>query len=281
MCTVSDDLQVDIDASSNLAVLTGNLNAVSVSTSRICFNGFAVSGGAALYTDEITIDPPAPGAGLASPPRLAKPFSVSVRAKLTQADLNRPGPVRDAVEALLRQILATGLSGAVGRTLPPEIGGIHCTLDRVELSDAPRQRRNQARVGWRNSHPRQAGGKLVLRAYAELNSGHVIRFAVRAGLCTEANGNIIKLSDPELMWRNLSVPMITIGSIGIKLEDTTRLTHVEIDKGVLSGDGIMVISPPPDASRQMQPSNGKTRAANAPDAVARRIGRRLTRGPVD
>lgn len=281
LCTISDDLSVDIDASSNVALLTGNLNSVSVSASRICFNGFAVSAGAALYTDQISIQPPPAGAPLASSPRLAQPFSISVRANLTEADLNREGPIRDAMQALLRQILATGLSGAVGRALPPEIGAIECVLDRVELSDAPAQRRQWPRAQQALNHPTNAGGKLILRTHASLSSGRVIRFAVRTGLCTEANGNIVKLSDPELMWRNISVPMITIDTIGVKLEDSTKLTHVEIDKGVLSGDGIMVISPPSDVSRRIQSTNRTARAADARSTGTRRAGRQLPRVPVD
>lgn len=283
MCATADDLQVDIEATSNLAFLTGNLQSVSVTATRICFNGVSVSAGAALYTDRISIRPPPPGTPLASPPTLAEPFSVSVRANLTEADLNRDGPVRDAVEALLRQILATGLSGAVGRALPAEIGGVQCVLDSVELCDAPAaQEKGRWRFGRAAvTHPRSAGGKLLLRAHASLSPGHVIRFAVRAGLCTEADGSIVKLSDPELIWRNIAVPMITIDTIGVQLDDTSKLTDVRIDKGVLSGDGILVISPPPDSRRMIPSENQAGRSADESGRSTRRIGMRVSSVSVD
>lgn len=247
MCTVADDLEIDIDASSNRAILSGKINAVSVTTSRVCLDGFMVSGGAALHTDEIIVQLPRPGAPT---PRLAKPFSVSVRAKLTEADLNRDGPVRDALQSLLRQIITTGLSGALGRALPIKIGGVECDLDCVELED-PKPAIKQNQVFWRGTKPQKSEGKIILHAHATLSSGRVFRFSVRTGLCTVNEGNIVKLNEPELIWRHLSVPMITIAMIGVKLEDTTKLTHVEIDRGMLSGDGIMVIAPSNDIGHRM------------------------------
>lgn len=247
MCTVADNLEIDIDASSNRAILSGKINAVSVTTSRICLNGFMVSGGAALHTDEIIIQLPRPGAPT---PRLAKPFSVSVRAKLTEADLNRDGPVRDALQSLLQQIIATGLSGALGRALPLQIGGVECELDCVELED-PKLESRQRSLFFRGTEPAKHEGKIILHAHATLSSSRVFRFSVRTGLRTVNDGNIVKLNEPELIWRHLSIPMITIAMIGVKLEDTTKLTHVEIDRGTLSGDGIMVIAPPNDIGRRM------------------------------
>lgn len=267
MCTVADDLEIDIDASSNRAILSGKINAVSVTTSRICLDGFMVSGGAALHTDEIVIQLPRPGAPT---PRLAKPFSVSVRAKLTEADLNRDGPVRDALQSLLQQIIATGLSGALGRALPLQIGGVECRLDCVELED-PTPETKQRRLFWRGTKPHKPEGKIILHAHATLSSGRVFRFSVRTGLCTVNNGNIVKLNEPELIWRHVSIPMITIAMIGVKLEDTTKLTHVEIDRGMLSGDGIMVIAPPNNIGRRMgSVRSASVRADGGPEDAIRR-----------
>lgn len=287
MCTAADDLEVDVDAASNLALLTGHLKAISVTTSRICFNGFTVSGGAALYTDAIDIAVTYPGSALLAPPRLLKPFSVSVRASLTENDLNRPGPVHDGLEMMLRQIIATGLGGAIGRSLPTDIGGVTCVLDRVELSD-PEQKRGVSRREWSQRHPYEAGGKLILHAHATLSSGRTFRFSVRTGLCAVNDGNIIKLSDPELLWRSICIPMTTIDVIGVKLEDTTKLTSVEIDKGKLSGDGIMVISPPPEPpkrfelaareARETVTSHSKRHAGRTQRHTSRR---RLTHGSTD
>lgn len=261
LCTTSDNLEVDVDASSNLALLSGNLNGVSVTASRIDYNGFAISGGAALYTDEICITTRYPGAPLSTAPRLAKPFSVSIRASLTEADLNRPGPARGALEVLLHQIIATGLGGAVGRVLPQNIGGVNCTLERVHLVD-PGSEQRRGIFNWGRKRARDVCGKIILRARAKLSNGKELQFAVRTGLTTIENGSIVKLSDPEFVWRNVTVPIVTIDMIGIRLDATAKLTKVEIDKGNLSGDGIMVISPPSDSSRRLHAAQrDKSRAS--------------------
>lgn len=284
MCTTADDLQVDIDASSNLALLSGELNAVSVTASRICFNGYAVSGGAAVYTDQVSISTTYPGTLIAALPRLTKPFSVSVQAAFTENDLNREGPVRDALQALLRQIIATGLSGAVGRALPVDIGGVTCELDSVELSDAETERKT-SRLAWSLKHPHEAGGKIILHAHATLSSGRMFRFSVRTGLCFVDEGTIVKLSAPELIWRNISVPMVTIDTIGVKLDDATKLTALEIDKGKLSADGIFVMLPPPSTSRQINTRTKSSRATTATpsrtNSDSMRTRRRILRGPGD
>ena len=260
LCTIADDLVVDINASSNIALLSGQLNAVSVTSSRIVYNGFAVSGGAALYTDEICLAARYPGLPLAAVPRLAKPFSVSIRATLTENDLNRPGPVRDALQSLLRQIIATGLSGAIGREIPTEIGGLKCILDEIELVDATERKEPPRFLGWvLGDVSEYKGGKIVLHAHAVLSSGQTIHFAVRTGLTTEADGHILKLSEPELLWRNMAFPMVTIDMIGVKLDSTTKLTNVEVNQHVVSGDGIMVISPPTPPSKRL--SAGRERRA--------------------
>lgn len=247
MCTASDDLEVDIDASSNFAMLTGKLKGVSMTASRLIYNDFAVSGGAAVYTDEIILESSSVSS-FPNPPRLAKPFSISVQANLLEGDLNRIGPVRTGLEQLLREIISTGLSGAIGRALPADIGGVTCTLDRVQLTDKG-STEEPSFFNWRPK-PQDTDGKLVFRAHTTLPSGRVIHFAVRTGLCTMDDGQIIKLRDPEFIWRNVTVPMITIDTIGVQLDPTSKLTRVDIDKGTISTDGILVISPYPDLTVQ-------------------------------
>lgn len=270
LCTTADNLHVDIDAVSNRAFLSGRLTAVSVTASRIVYNKFSISGGAALSTDEICLLP------RSLPfPLLEKPFSVSVRATLTEADLDRPGPARDALQHLLRQIISTGLGGAVGRVLPSDIGGITCFLEGVEL-DATRETSRPGMFSWL-TRPQDAGGKIVLHTRAVLADGRVYTFAVRTGLTTISDGNVVKFSDPELLWRNLAFPLLTIDMIGVKLSPTTKLTNIEIDKGTLSGDGIIVIPPPSDLSRTLssKESNAAAKASKNTRLEARRISGRF------
>lgn len=258
LCSVSEGVDVDVNASSNIALLSGRLNAVTVKASALVYNDVAISGGAALYTDEIILTSVDSIGPFAAPPSLSKPFSVSVRATLLEEDLNRRGPLRDALQTLLGQIITTGLSGALGRALPHSIGGVTCHLDKVTLHDTidpkpsifsfwPFRRRRSQRA----SHQQ---GNIVLHGRATLSSGQVLPFAVRSGIGMVNDGNIVKLTNPYLLWNNYSIPMLTIDMIGVKLDATTKITGVDIRNGRLSADGITIISPPPVPSRQLNAS---------------------------
>lgn len=288
MCTVAQDVEVDINASSNLALLSGRLNAVTVTSSSLVYNDVAISGGVALYTDEIHLTSKFSATdslftATVTPPRLSKPFSVSVRATVTEADLNKKGPLNDALQILLNQIVTTSLSGALGRRLPEQIGGITCTLDSIHLVDTPIsslnniERRQQSSpfidlfsfllrpFSKRNNNETEndiknemnnnnQGGNIIMEATANLTSGRVLKFAVRAGISIVDDGNIVKLADPHVIWNGLAIPLITINMIGVELDSTTKITKIIIDKGRLSADGILVISPPSSPSRQLPSS---------------------------
>lgn len=234
-----------------MALLTGNLKGVTVKSSRIVFNDLAISAGAAIYADDICVTPSSFSATGGTAPRIAKPFSVSVRAGLTEADLYRPGPIREGLQFILTQVISTGLSGAIGRLLPMDIGGVKYVLDRVELADE--QENNPSLFGWPSSKT-QSDGKITFIAHAELSTGRVVKFAVRAGLEIAADGRIVTVTDPELIWRAIKLPMITIAMVGIKLNDSTRLTRIQIEKGILAVDGIVIFSPQLPPTRTLSPS---------------------------
>lgn len=277
LCPIADNLEVDIHASGNRAVLSGQIEAVSVTTSRICLNGLMVSGGAALYTDHISLQPPLPGQVT---PRLGKPLCVSVLAKLTEADLNRDGPVRDGLEMLFKQIITTGLSGALGRALPVEIGGVQCSLDMIELQD-PEPVGRHRRMFWGRHVDAHADGKLILHAHATLASGQVFRFSVRTGLCAVDNGNVVMLNEPELIWRQLSIPMVTIAMIGVKLDESTQLTKVEIDKGILACNGVILFAAGSQSSDRGTRGAGSSLRSSSAAGRASSEWRRLPRAPPD
>lgn len=280
MCTVAHDVQVDINASSNLALLSGKLNAVTVNCSKLIYNNVSISGGVGLYTDEIALTTASlsrPDALLnARAPTLAKPFSVSVRAALTESDLNRSGPLRDALQTLLNQIVATGLSGAIGRN----VGGVSCTLDSIRLVDIPstpppppvvdnpidgyidkllswipwvqsRQQQQFNQPQTQSSPIERQNGSIVLQASAKLATGDVLNFDIRAGISIDDDGHLVKLANPQVTWNGISIPILTISMIGVRLDSTTKITSVIIENGILSADGILIISPPAPTSRRL------------------------------
>lgn len=222
------------------------------------YNGVAISGGAALYTDEILMSSVERNLWRSAPPRLTKPFSVSVCATFTEADLNRKGPLRDIFEILLGQITTTALSGAVGRALPSDIGGVQWQLESIQL----RETNSEAAPFlpfWpfnRRKHNSLKGeGCIELNARATLSSGLDVSFAIRTGIEAINDGQIVKLKDPHLLWKDASFPLVTIDTIGIQLDDSSRITRVYIKDNCLTADGITIVSPPSDPSRQLRGLN--------------------------
>lgn len=253
MCTAAQSVEVDINASSNKALLSGRLEGVTVKAASLVYNGVAISGGIALYTDEIIITSANHFSRFARTPQLAKPFSVSVRATLTERDLNSEGPMRDAMQVLLTQAVTTALSGATGRALPVNIGGLACSLESIQLLDAVDNRVSLFPF-WpfrRARSDRRIQGKLVMNACATLSSGRKLKFSIRSGISVVNDGRIIKLADPYLLWNGLSIPVVTIDTVGFKLDATSKITNVRIEKGRLSADGITVVSPQPRPSRRL------------------------------
>eukprot|EP00171_Calliarthron_tuberculosum_P016595 IDg16595t1 len=96
-------LTVSVRSESNLSLVRGEIDGVDVRADTIELNRVAVSGGVALGVDRLRLFP------------LTEPFAVYVSATLTEADLNRVGPVRDALQTLLREVVLAAASGAVGR----------------------------------------------------------------------------------------------------------------------------------------------------------------------
>lgn len=254
LCTSAHGIEVDINASSNIALLTGRLNGVTVKVDSMLYNDVAISGGAALYTDEIMMTSAERNVWPGTPPRLTKPFSVSVCATFTESDLNRKGPLRDVFETLLGQITTTALSGAVGRALPHNIGGVQWKLESIRLREASPEATPflpfwPFNLGRKNS-PKD-DGCIELNARATLSSGLDVSFAIRTGIEAIKDGQIVKLKDPHLLWNGASFPLVTIDMIGIQLDDSSRITRVYIRDDCLTANGITIVSPPPDPSRQL------------------------------
>lgn len=240
-----------------MALLTGRLNAVTVKVDSMIYNGVAISGGAALYTDEILMSSGEKKSWHATSPRLTKPFSVSVCATFTEADLNREGPLRDVFEILLGQITTIALSGAVGRALPKDIGGVKWHLESIRLREVNPQAKPFLPF-WpfnrRGQNSNKGDGCIEMNARATLSNGLDVMFAIRTEIETVEDGQIVKLKDPHLLWKGASFPLVTIDTIGIQLDKSSRITRVDIKDNCLTADGITIVSPPPDPSRQLRGS---------------------------
>lgn len=231
-------LSVSVRSESNLSLLRGEIDGVDVRADAIEINRIAVSGGVALAVDRLHLFP------------LTDPFAVSVSATFTEADLNRAGPVRDALQTLLREVVLAAASGAAGRQLPRTLSALDCVLDYVRLDDAPMSLSERvspldAFLGRRVADTVPAAarpGRLVLEAHTTLD-GRRFNFAVRGALSVDTAGTTVRWSNPELIWRRISVPIFLIDSVGVHLMPLTRVSRMEVFNQMLAVDGVVTVDP--------------------------------------
>lgn len=226
-------LTVSVHSETNLALLRGEIDSVDVRADTIEVNHITVSGGVALSVDRLRLFP------------LTNPFAVSVSATLTEADLNRAGPVRDAMQTLLRQVLRATASNAVGRRLPAGLHALDCILDYIRLDDAPQAVENDSPIAaFLGISPLQTPrpGRLVLEAHTYID-GRRVNFAVRGALGVDDTGTTVRWSSPELLWRRLAVPIFLIESVGVHLMPLTHVSRIEVFNQMLSVDGVVTVDP--------------------------------------
>lgn len=221
---VDGDLDVDVNASTNLDLLSGRLKGISIKAERIVAEGLPISGGCALYVDALTL------------PQTA-PFAVSVNATLTSADLNAKkivGVFSDLMNSLLTNSVAGFVSAALG-------------TDKARLvsigveSEAPRS--------GLKSRLDTGGGRLRLEGRLRLRDGSEIEFVVRTALAVSRGGEFLELARPELSWRGRRVPLIPLARVGAALETGSSITALALSVDGLFVEGITVVVPPEVSGR--------------------------------
>jgi hypothetical protein len=258
----ASDLVVDVDASSNSAVLSGRLRGVSVLASRLVFGGAPISGGVALYTQEVDVDL----GGLTGPD--GEPFAISVSATVTGADLNtRTGPMFGILQDLLRGIVTTSTGGGLSRFLPQSAGLLETDLIGVRLEDAPlpvaatlfaelpfpdwfgvgkdiNKAARAAQASAAAASLADGSGRIVLQACSRLADGSEWRYDVRSGLAVTEAGGVLELESPEVVWRGIPVPLTTVSRAGFQIANNSRVTKVRVSTDRLFAEGVYVIQPP-------------------------------------
>lgn len=167
------------------------------------------------------------------PPNLKSPAAVAFSVRLSTDDINRSPVIFAALEALLRELLATGVSAAIGEALPRDRQNLVVKLVRVE---APQD------------------GRIVLVADAEAAQpdGTVIRLSGMRVRCTpraSKTSRLLVLDRPELVSSfsgfgakvELGLPFLR--AAGLPLPDDLSLTSLTTDGGGLTVEGEATVRP--------------------------------------
>ena len=242
-CDELGSLSVDVSASSSAGLLLrGELLSASVSATSVAAAGLRASR-LALSAPAIDFDIPiasifqrgAPPSleRLLRPPNLKSPATVSFGVTLTTADITGSPVIFAALQEILRELLNSGVSAAIGEALPRDRSALVVTLVSVE--------------------PPQAG-RLVLVADAEATQadGNVVRLSGMRVRCTPivgSAGRLLVLDRPELLssfegfGAKLEVGLPFLRAAGLPLPDDLKLTSLRVDEGAIACDGELTLRP--------------------------------------
>jgi len=237
-CDELGSLSVSVNASSSAdLLLRGQLMSATVVANSFSAAGFRAAS-ATLTSDGLDVDLGLPTAlGMAPrPPNLRAPTDVRFSCRLSQDDLNRSPLLFAALQELLRELLRTGVSAAIGAYLPLEGSSLEFTLRAVETS---------------------AGGHLVLVADAtgtqadgRTTSLQGMRVQVTPMLSSEGSGKgLLILNAPKLLSTfegfgarvELGLPFLR--AAGVPLPPELGLSRLVVDDLALYVEGSYTLQP--------------------------------------
>ena len=146
-------------------------------------------------------------------------------------DINNSPVALAALQEVLRELVRSGVSAAIGEALPRDRSALQINLVSVE---APQK------------------GRLVLVADAEVtqSDGRIVRLSgMRVRTTPKADGSLLVLDRPELVssfegfGAKLEVGLPFLRAAGIPLPDDLKLTGLRVDDGAILCDGELTLRP--------------------------------------
>jgi len=231
-CEELASCEATVDASSSARLLRGELRLARLSASGLSLAGLRLST-LELNAEDVVIDP---GSFLANPPRLPNlvaPVTARFGVRLAQDDINRSPILFSAIQELLREVLRTGVSAAIGETLPRDASSLKINLVRVESL---------------------AAGRIVLVADADAlkEDGTTLELRgmrVRTTPRASAGQRLILLDKPELVssfegfGAKVEVGLPFLRAAGIPLPDAVSIDRITVEDGAMQVDGTVRLQP--------------------------------------
>lgn len=232
--TVSEELgaiEVSVNASSSARFLSGEVGGARVAISSVSALGVRAS---ALTLDvaSLTLDR---GSLLDTPPRppnLRTALPVAFTIRFTQDDINRSPVLFAALQELLRELLRTGASAAIGEALPRDSEALVVNLQQVLVIEDGRV------VLVADATSQQPDSTLTLNGLKVRTSPRISR-----------TGRSLELGSPELVSSfegfgakvELGLPFLR--GAAIPLPDFLRLKRLQVESGLIRAEGEVVIQP--------------------------------------
>jgi len=261
-CSQVSDLNVNVDTLSFEELLSGTVRSITIDASLMRFQDLSFSKGARLRADSIQFDVPKfawsdlfsnPLAILSSdfrqqirkrlltPPKLAKPCSLSFTVTMTDSDLSISAPVREALAEVVQSILNRSVLAL--NPFQPIIGMLTPFFPKLAQA-IPDLRGSQVVV----KNVRSSAG--LLRIGSEVkpsNSSRFIPLEVTCKVAVGQNGRMIGILQPMAVLsfdgNEFPVPFGAISLLGIDLGPDVRLVEIALLDGAVTTSGQILIRP--------------------------------------
>jgi hypothetical protein len=229
-------LNVEVNANSSAGLLLrGELLSARVSLSNVVALGLRATS-FTLASD--AVDFRVPSLLSQQLPNLKSPTNVKFGVTLSADNIRRSPAIFLALEEVLRELVRSGVSAAIGEILPRDASGLRITLKSVELDESD-------------------GGRLVLVADAEaapqadgrLLSLQGLRVRTKPRVPTDGSRRLLVLDRPELLstvegfGAKVEVGLPFLLAAGVPLPEDVALTEIAVEDGALRCEGELTIQP--------------------------------------
>ncbi|CAM9426435.1 unnamed protein product [Scytosiphon promiscuus] len=255
-------LNVEVEARSNRAAMTGRWESISVDFQEMIFDDIQVTGGARfelLGVDLLTLGLlPGPWRRLR---RLRRPCEVAGTSRFTDVDVSYSPAIRRLAQRVVNHALRPRTKkvdgGGVGAAAAgsPQAGAIgtgFTSKGRGSGGSRGRERKQQGEIEPRVNvlGVRVRGNKLAIEGEMT-NGGTFLRvpFRYEFSLSASRDGHILHFKGSNVYWGtpggHVPLPMLPLQSFNIDLGDRARIEHLRIAGGVLSVGGRFILTNTP------------------------------------
>jgi len=268
-CEELGSLSITVEASSSWQMITlpqkpGSVDSVSLSATGVSAGGFRVSSANLAFPRGLSAEFGSPFASPPTLPNLLEPAEASFSVRFSQDDLTRSPILFASLEALLREVIRSGASAAIGRVLPADSDAL-----RIQLRSIESLRDGRVTLVADGSTRAEDGSNLTLE-------GLRVRTRVRVSRVEK----LIVLQSPEListfegLGAKLEVGLPFLRGAGIPLPQWLDIDSLKVEDGSICASGTVRIQPinyeklAAELQEYQRSADGRPPAATTVDADA-------------
>jgi len=203
-----NDLDVKVNARSSWELMMGNCQGVKVSSGKFKF-GLLQAQRMRVDTNEIVIKTKDM---FQRPLEFTHDVRINIDLTFSRLDLAEGELLRNIVNEMVKELILAGISGAMGRWLPREIGGLHFSLGSIYIDY----------------------DSLMVETVFKLSDGSKFCMKIRTGFRVSNGGRVVSFRNPVLLieepflGNTIPIPFLTVALVGIDLGPDVTVKELSI-----------------------------------------------------